>query len=295
MRGVPVTRTVWVVDNTETGHGPCLHKLLERLAGVARCCVVRRWVPECDSLQLDAAVLSGSNRSPMGIPESVREPNTRVLALGLPTLAVCFGAQLVNCELGGTLVRHDRRGRTRARACSTWTPPPRSLADRVLQRLTRLTMVWEAHDYGFGELGRGLRPLAVSVTDGRVLAYSDASGRLVGTLFHPEALNTTAELVRCLLPIMRRNGSSGDAAAATGASCQSQDMLRSYAPLLPRPLADQLTIALRSHSQPLQLPRNLEELPVVTENRTRAAWESHCRYIDRHNGEKCNASGRKTG
>jgi putative glutamine amidotransferase len=115
------------------------------------------------------------------------------LARGLPTLAICRGAQVLNVLLGGSLIGHlpDEVGeqvRHRVSSESHARHPVRLAPDSRLARIygaERLEVAsW--HHQAVGRLGRGLRPVAWA-EDGVVEAVElDVAPSLFAVQWHPE-------------------------------------------------------------------------------------------------------------
>jgi putative glutamine amidotransferase len=116
------------------------------------------------------------------------------LALGLPTLAICRGFQVLNVLLGGTIEQHlpDRLGTVHGdpatgRSASHPVRVARGsrLAEAVGEELARCT---SHHHQGVADIGEGLVPVAWS-PDGLVEALEpgDPRGWFVAVQWHPEA------------------------------------------------------------------------------------------------------------
>jgi len=133
-------------------------------------------------------------RRPAGIilsggPESVHAEwaprlDPAIYDLGVPILGICYGAQLLCQQLGGTVARTGRGeyGRTplRVRAASPlfadW--PPDTAED-----------VWMSHADSMGEVPAGF--VVTAATDEvPVAALEDRDRRILGVQFHPEVRHT---------------------------------------------------------------------------------------------------------
>jgi putative glutamine amidotransferase len=119
---------------------------------------------------------------------------TAALALGVPTLAICRGPQVVNVLLGGTIEQHlpDRIGTLhgdpatgRSASHPVRMAPGSRLFEAVGEELDRCT---SHHHQGVADLGEGLVPVAWS-PDGLVEALEPADPRdwFVAVQWHPEA------------------------------------------------------------------------------------------------------------
>jgi putative glutamine amidotransferase len=122
------------------------------------------------------------------------ELGAAALALGVPTLAICRGLQVLNVLCGGTLEQHlpDRLGFThgdpitrRSASHPVRVAPGSRLAVGVGEELTRCT---SHHHQGVATIGEGLVPVAWS-PDGLVEALEPADPRhwCVAVQWHPEA------------------------------------------------------------------------------------------------------------
>ena len=116
------------------------------------------------------------------------------LALGVPTLGICRGFQVVNVLCGGTIEQHlpERLGTThgdpatgRSASHPVRVTPDSRLAAAVGEELARCT---SHHHQGVATLGEGLVPVAWS-PDGLVEALEpvDPRGWFVAVQWHPEA------------------------------------------------------------------------------------------------------------
>jgi putative glutamine amidotransferase len=115
------------------------------------------------------------------------------LARGLPTLAICRGAQVLNVLLGGDLIGHLPEevgesvvhrisGESHARHAVRLEPASRLASIYGSERLE----VASWHHQAVGRLGRGLRPVAWA-EDGVVEAVElDAAPWLLAVQWHPE-------------------------------------------------------------------------------------------------------------
>jgi putative glutamine amidotransferase len=156
-----------------------------------------RYVSALRRAGLRPVILPGHDPSP---PEEVLAPLTGLvlaggaLALGLPTLAICRGFQVLNVLLGGTIEQHlpDRLGTVHGDPATgrSASHPVRvalgsRLAEAVGEELARCT---SHHHQGVADIGEGLVPVAWS-PDGLVEALEpgDPRGWFVAVQWHPEA------------------------------------------------------------------------------------------------------------
>ncbi len=126
------------------------------------------------------------------------ELTTQALAKGIPTLAICRGAQMLNVVLGGTIHPHlpDAIGET---VVHRDDPPGAVLhgvevaSDSLIAKSMGATEVETAswHHQGLNELGAGLRPVAWA-PDGLVEAVElDTHPFLQAVQWHPEITAAT--------------------------------------------------------------------------------------------------------
>lgn len=116
-------------------------------------------------------------------------------ARGLPVLAICRGAQLMNVARGGTLHQHlpdlvgDEVAHRQGAIGSEPSHPIRLQEGTLATALGRdVVEVNSFHHQAVDRLGQGLRAVGWS-PDGVVEAFEDATGRfVVGVQWHAEAL-----------------------------------------------------------------------------------------------------------
>ena len=160
---------------------------------------------------LDGLVITGGNGIVEGLtgklpedlpeesPERTRRDNQALeafLASERPVLGICFGMQLINARLGGTICG-DAEKELRARPHS----PKRTRGQRVdhpieVEPGTRLQelcagderpLVNSFHIQALAEVGAGLRVSSRS-PDGLIESIETADGRVIGVQFHPERM-----------------------------------------------------------------------------------------------------------
>jgi putative glutamine amidotransferase len=113
-----------------------------------------------------------------------------VIELGLPTLAVCRGMQVLNVALGGTLVQHLSPSTVDHRSSihDVSVAPDSRLADVV--GASRVS-VSSYHHQSVDQIADALRPVAWA-DDGCVEALEHASADVLAVQWHPEDLHETS-------------------------------------------------------------------------------------------------------
>lgn len=113
-----------------------------------------------------------------------------VLDLGLPTLAICRGMQVLNVVLGGTLVQHLPAGPVGHRdALHQVTITPGSRLHQAVRR-DRAT-VSSYHHQSVDRVAPGLLVTATA-DDGCVEALEHEAGTMLAVQWHPEDLHRTS-------------------------------------------------------------------------------------------------------
>ena len=125
-------------------------------------------------------ILSGGPKSVYAEHAPRLDPD--VYALGVPILGICYGAQLLAHELGGSVERTGRGeyGRT---ALKVGEP------GLLLANLPDTQDVWMSHFDAIAFAPDGCSVTATTV-DSPVAAFEDASRGLYGVQFHPEVAHT---------------------------------------------------------------------------------------------------------
>ncbi len=123
-----------------------------------------------------AIILSGGPSSVYadGAPALDQE----ILELGIPTLGICYGFQVMAKQLGGTVARTGNReyGATQVSVSSTST---------ILDGQPAEQTVWMSHGDSVAEAPAGFDVIA-STVDTPVAAFADPARKLYGVQWHPE-------------------------------------------------------------------------------------------------------------
>lgn len=125
-------------------------------------------------------ILSGGPRSVYAEIAPRIDPD--LYQTGVPVLGICYGAQLLTEQLGGTVARNDRGeyGRTPL----TLTAPTPLFADRPA-----VSDVWMSHSDSIVAAPEGFVVTARS-PDAPVAALENRDRRIYGVQFHPEVVHT---------------------------------------------------------------------------------------------------------
>lgn len=138
----------------------------------------------------------GQDPHPLTLSQTSRDIHdlaltTAALAAGMPLLAICRGAQILNVALGGTLIQHlpDIRAEADYRPAPgvfgevSFTTAPESIMESLLGGAGSAPCY---HHQGIADLGHGLRVTAVA-PEGTVEAIEQVGqGWVLGVQFHPE-------------------------------------------------------------------------------------------------------------
>jgi GMP synthase (glutamine-hydrolysing) len=130
-----------------------------------------------------ALILSGGPKSVH--VEGAPSLDPAIYELGIPTLGICYGAQLVAQQLGGTVGRGLRGEYGRARLART-DGTSSTLLDGVMPDEQD---VWMSHFDAVTELPEGFR-LTASTPDAPGAAFEDPDRRVWAVQFHPEVVHT---------------------------------------------------------------------------------------------------------
>lgn len=110
-----------------------------------------------------------------------------VLELGVPTLAICRGMQVLNVALGGTLVQHLAPGRVEHRNAVHDVTTTGRLRDVTGRDLVQVSSY---HHQAVDRLGSGLTVLG-RAADGCIEAVEHEAADVLAVQWHPEDLHTT--------------------------------------------------------------------------------------------------------
>jgi putative glutamine amidotransferase len=118
---------------------------------------------------------------------------TTAVGMGMPTLGICRGVQLLNVAFGGTLIQHlpdgDGDGRVvhRDQAGQAMHGVEVEEGSRLAEAMGQLQAQCRSdHHQGLDRLGDGFRPVAWA-PDGLVEGIERDHGWTVGVLWHPES------------------------------------------------------------------------------------------------------------
>lgn len=127
-----------------------------------------------------AIILSGGPRSVY--EEGAPSIDPAIYELGIPTLGICYGAQLLARDLGGTVTATGRGeyGRTELTVGS---------ASHLLASWPDQVSVWMSHGDSITEGPTGSVALA-STPEAPVAAFADEKACVFGVQFHPEVVHT---------------------------------------------------------------------------------------------------------
>lgn len=128
-----------------------------------------------------ALILSGGPSSVYeeGAPHSDR----RVLELGIPTLGICYGFQLIAMFMGGEVVPSNRREYGHAEI--------QKLSEgKLLQGLPSCLNAWMSHGDNVGAPPPGF--VVTAETGNAIAAAEDVTRNIYGVQFHPEVAHTPA-------------------------------------------------------------------------------------------------------
>jgi GMP synthase (glutamine-hydrolysing) len=125
-------------------------------------------------------ILSGGPKSVYETPAPTIDP--AIYDAGVPILGICYGAQLLTLQLGGTVTRTGRGeyGRSRLRV----TDPSPLFRDWPPE-----VEVWMSHGDAITEVPDGFGATASS-PESPVAALHDPARRIFGVQFHPEVVHT---------------------------------------------------------------------------------------------------------
>jgi GMP synthase (glutamine-hydrolysing) len=146
----------------------------------------------CEVYPFDAAIEKIEERRPIGLilsggPESVfadgaPRADPRLYDLGIPTLAICYGMQLIAQDLGGKVEKAERREYGRAEIDV-------ATAGTVFDGLHRREQVWMSHSDRIVEAPAGFAITAWSA-NAPMVAFEHPGKKIYGVQFHPEVSHT---------------------------------------------------------------------------------------------------------
>jgi len=125
-------------------------------------------------------ILSGGPKSVYDTPAPTIDP--AIYGAGIPILGICYGAQLMALQLGGTVARTGRGEYGRTRLRQTGSSP-------LFVDWPAEAEVWMSHGDAITEVPPGFVATASSA-DAPVAAFSDRERRLYAVQFHPEVVHT---------------------------------------------------------------------------------------------------------
>ena len=170
---------------------------------------VRELAVECDLLPLStpaaelteyaAIIVSGGPQSVYAADAPAYDPET--FKLGIPLLGICYGLQLLNYSLGGTVEKKSRRedGAFKIGLDSSCA---------LFEGLAETTEVLLTHGDSVSQVPDGFKVVATSGE--LVAAIEDPKRRLYGVQFHPEvdlSVDGTAMLKNFLFGVCKLSGS----------------------------------------------------------------------------------------
>jgi GMP synthase (glutamine-hydrolysing) len=137
-------------------------------------------VEEIKARRPKGIIFSGGPKSVYETPAPSIDP--AVYELGIPILGLCYGAQLIALQLGGTVAQTGRGeyGRTQL----TLTAPSPLCVD-----WPTTSTVWMSHGDAITEVPPGFVATATSA-DAPVAVMHDTERRIFGVQFHPEVVHT---------------------------------------------------------------------------------------------------------
>jgi GMP synthase (glutamine-hydrolysing) len=126
-----------------------------------------------------ALILSGGPASVYA--EDAPQVDPKLFELGVPTLGICYGAQLMALELGGAV---DRTG-----VSEFGKTPLEAQGGRLLEGTPDEQSVWMSHRDTVTQAPEGARVVATSPST-PVAAFEAPERNLYGVQFHPEVVHT---------------------------------------------------------------------------------------------------------
>lgn len=129
------------------------------------------------------------------------------LKRNIPILGICYGHQLVNVILGGTLIQDipSQIGRKvkHSKRLHDAVLKENSLVKKILGR--NCVSVYSSHHQAVGKAGKGLKVTAVSPIDGIIEACEGANNRFLLCLqWHPEVMDKDKKQMRLFREFIRK-------------------------------------------------------------------------------------------
>jgi GMP synthase (glutamine-hydrolysing) len=148
-----------------------------------------------------ALILSGGPKSVHVAGAPRLDPE--ILSLGVPVLGICYGAQLIAHQLGGTVARGMRGeyGRTKLHRDASSLILPDDAPD--------VHDVWMSHFDAITRAPNGFTPTA-STDDAPVAVLEDDARKLYGVQFHPEVVHSPYGMGVLRRFLYERAGLAGD-------------------------------------------------------------------------------------
>ena len=137
-------------------------------------------VEEIQSRRPKGIILSGGPKSVYETPAPSIDP--AIYGLGIPILGLCYGAQLIALQLGGTVSRTGRGEYGRTELTLTGRSP-------LSVDWPTTSHVWMSHGDAITEPPAGFVSTATS-PDAPVAAMHDPERKIFGLQFHPEVVHT---------------------------------------------------------------------------------------------------------
>ncbi len=125
-------------------------------------------------------ILSGGPKSVYDTPAPSIDP--AIYDAGVPILGICYGAQLLTQQLGGTVARTGRGEYGRTRLSQTGPSP-------LFVDWPQEAEVWMSHGDAITDAPPGFVATAAS-PDAPVAALHDTDRNIFGVQFHPEVVHT---------------------------------------------------------------------------------------------------------
>ena len=125
-------------------------------------------------------ILSGGPAS--GYAEGASEIDPEILELGIPTLGICYGHQIIAHGLGGEVTRNDVAEYGRADLAT-------SGESLLLRGLPEEQVVWMSHRDAVAKAPDGF-VVTAATKDSPVAAMEDVNRHIYGVQFHPEVVHT---------------------------------------------------------------------------------------------------------